>query len=55
MRKVLSLDRRSFFGAARSVAAGPLGLLAFPERAQTMTQVAQQTEGSAAAFARSLS
>jgi pimeloyl-ACP methyl ester carboxylesterase len=51
MRKVLSLDRRSFFGAAAaSVAAGPLGLLAFPERAQTMTQVAQQTEGGTTAI-----
>jgi len=44
MRKVLGLDRRSFFGvAAAGVAAGPLGFFGFIERAQAMAQVAQQT------------
>ena len=42
----ISLNRRRFCGAgALAAAAVPLGLLAFPERAQTMTQVAQQTGG----------
>jgi pimeloyl-ACP methyl ester carboxylesterase len=42
----IGLNRRRFCGAgALAAAAVPLGLLAFPERAQTMTQVAQQTGG----------
>jgi pimeloyl-ACP methyl ester carboxylesterase len=42
----ISLNRRRFCSAgALAAAAVPLGLLAFPERAKTMTQVAQQTGG----------
>ena len=45
-------DRRQFCGAAAvTVAAGPLGLPGFfSERSQTMTEVAQQTDGDKAAI-----
>jgi hypothetical protein len=43
-RRILSLDRRSLFGAAvATVAAGPLGFFGLPERTAAMTEVAEQT------------
>jgi pimeloyl-ACP methyl ester carboxylesterase len=45
------LSRRRFCGAgALAAAAVPFGLLAFPEKAQTMTQIAQETGGGTSAI-----